>query len=151
LLRDVEGLSARAVGKALGLGERTVKSRLHRARMALRRALAPHLAPARGTAPQLAPARGPVTPASARCPDTVRLISHYLEGELTRARCTELATHVERCAPCQSACESLRAALGACRAWGRDPLPPGLRERVREAIRRMAADQAGIARERARA
>ncbi|MEQ1832974.1 MAG: sigma-70 family RNA polymerase sigma factor, partial [Candidatus Eisenbacteria bacterium] len=32
VMRDVEGLSAAEVGEALGLGERAVKSRLHRAR-----------------------------------------------------------------------------------------------------------------------
>lgn len=137
LLRDVEGLSARAVGAALGIGERAVKSRLHRARMALRRALAPELAPARAAAPG--------------CPDTAGLVSRYLEGELTAARCRTLAAHVAGCPSCGAACEALREALGACRAWGRRPLPADLRDRVRAAIRGLAADEAGIARERARA
>jgi RNA polymerase sigma-70 factor (ECF subfamily) len=44
VMRDVEGLSAAEVGEVLGLGERAVKSRLHRARLALRARLAPHLA-----------------------------------------------------------------------------------------------------------
>ena len=135
LLRDVEGLSARAVGKALGLGERAVKSRLHRARVALRVALAPHLdlerPPAAAAASRERSARTP-----AGCPDTALMISRYLEGELTPARCDELASHVARCGDCLSACETLRVALGACRAWGRGPLPAALRARVREAIRR---------------
>lgn len=143
LLRDVEGLSAREVGRALRLGERAVKSRLHRARMALRLALAPQLVPVGRPAARAAAAVGP-------CPDTALMVSRYLEGEITPARCTELAAHVERCADCRSACASLRVALGACSRWGRAPLPPDLRLRVRDAIRSVS-DQAGVARETGRA
>jgi RNA polymerase sigma-70 factor (ECF subfamily) len=39
VLRDVEGLSASESADVLGIGERALKSRLHRGRMALRRAL----------------------------------------------------------------------------------------------------------------
>jgi len=39
VLRDMEGLSAKAVGSILGLNERAVKSRLHRARLFVRREL----------------------------------------------------------------------------------------------------------------
>ena len=39
VLRDMEGLSAKAVGSVLGLNERAVKSRLHRARLFVRREL----------------------------------------------------------------------------------------------------------------
>ena len=39
ILRDMEGLSAKAVGSIMGLNERAVKSRLHRARLFVRREL----------------------------------------------------------------------------------------------------------------
>ncbi len=39
VLRDVEGLSTREAAEAMGLGEAAFKSRLHRARLAVRRAL----------------------------------------------------------------------------------------------------------------
>ena len=39
VLRDMEGLSAKAVGSIMGLNERAVKSRLHRARLFVRREL----------------------------------------------------------------------------------------------------------------
>jgi RNA polymerase sigma-70 factor, ECF subfamily len=38
-LRDIEGLSTQEAAEALGIGERALKSRLHRGRMALRAAL----------------------------------------------------------------------------------------------------------------
>jgi len=144
VLRDVEGLSARVVGRALRIGERAVKSRLHRARMALRRSLAPQLA-SQAPAPEPGAERE-----GGGCPETALQVSRYLEGEMTPARCAALAAHVEGCAACRAECAALRAALGACRAWGRGPLPPGLREQVREAIRRALGDKAGIARGRAR-
>ena len=46
VLRDVEDLSNEEVAEALGESVSTVKSRLHRARMALREVLARHLGPA---------------------------------------------------------------------------------------------------------
>ena len=46
LLRDIEGLSANDAADALGVSVDALKSRLHRARSALRDALAPVLEPA---------------------------------------------------------------------------------------------------------
>ncbi len=48
VLADVEGLPNAAVGQRLGLGLTAVKSRLHRARLMLRDALAPHFATNQG-------------------------------------------------------------------------------------------------------
>jgi len=49
LLRDVEGLSAEEAAEALGLSVAAVKSRLHRARVFVRRELADYFADRRGT------------------------------------------------------------------------------------------------------
>ena len=46
MLRDVEGLSTSEAGAGLGLGDEAVKTRLHRARVMIRRALAARLGPA---------------------------------------------------------------------------------------------------------
>ncbi|MGE3151548.1 MAG: RNA polymerase sigma factor [Nitrospiraceae bacterium] len=50
VLRDMEGISAREVGAVMGLNERAVKSRLHRARLFVRRELS-----ARGVGTPLTP------------------------------------------------------------------------------------------------
>jgi len=126
VLRDVEGLPGERVAQLLGLDLRAMKSRLHRARLAVRAALAPHVAPG-------APGPGP------SCPDTARLLSRHLEGELDGAVCERLAAHVEACPSCGAACESLRAALGACRAWRGAPVPDQVRAEVRAAIRSAVA------------
>jgi RNA polymerase sigma-70 factor (ECF subfamily) len=129
VLRDVEGLPASQVGRVLGLGERAVKSRLHRARLALRARLAPFVAGQPGRAP------GP------DCPDTARLLSRHLEGELDPAVCARMEEHVRACPACGDACRSLREVLGACRARGEKPLAGPMQQAVRAAIRR-ALDEA---------
>ena len=123
VLRDVEGLSAAEVGKILGLGERAVKSRLHRARLVLREQLAPYVLGASAPAP------------AESCPDTARMLSGYMEGELTSAVCERMQEHVARCPACGGTCESLRSVLGACRANGERPLPEELRKAVRNAVK----------------
>jgi RNA polymerase sigma-70 factor, ECF subfamily len=124
VLRDVEGLPAAEVGRVLGLGERAVKSRLHRGRLALREALAPLVGVA-------------APPPGARCPDTARLLSRYVEGELNAGVCARLETHVTGCPACGAACESLRSVLGACREYGARAIPADLRRAIRAAIRQV--------------
>jgi RNA polymerase sigma-70 factor (ECF subfamily) len=131
LLRDVEGQSAAEVGRALGLGERAVKSRLHRARLALREALSPWT----GTLPE--PGAG--------CPDTARLLSRYLEGEVSPQVCARLERHVRSCDTCGGACDGLRAALGACREWGEGRIPRETQAKVRAAIRAVVRERAAAA------
>jgi RNA polymerase sigma-70 factor (ECF subfamily) len=127
-LRDVEGLPAREVGRILGLGERAVKSRLHRARLALRDALTPWVEARSGIARAGRPA------GSGRCPDTARMISRYLEGDLDAATCARLERHVRDCPSCGVACESLRHALETCRAWRDEPMPVETVQWVRGAL-----------------
>jgi RNA polymerase sigma-70 factor (ECF subfamily) len=124
VMRDVEGLSAAEVGEALGLGERAVKSRLHRARLAVRTALAPYVA-----------GRGAPEPGSG-CPDTARMLSRYLEGELDAGTCARMEEHVRGCEACGGTCASLRSVLGACHAYGRRTVPRALQRAVREAVQR---------------
>jgi RNA polymerase sigma-70 factor (ECF subfamily) len=126
ILRDVEGRSAREVAGALRIGEPAVKSRLHRARASLRHRLAPLVGDDEASPPALRPPRG--------CPDVPGLLSRYLEGEVDGKVCERLERHVARCVSCRRACDQLRRALGACRAWGRARLPSEVRSAVREAI-----------------
>ncbi|HET9326123.1 MAG TPA: sigma-70 family RNA polymerase sigma factor [Candidatus Eisenbacteria bacterium] len=122
LLRDVEGLPASRVARALGLEVRAVKSRLHRARLALRAALAPH-------APGAEPSR------RRGCPDTARLVSRFLEGELRGDLCRHLEAHASECPDCTRECAEMRELLGSCRRWGKAPAPRALRQRLRRMMR----------------
>ncbi len=133
-LRDVEGLSAEEAAAALGLSVPALKSRLHRARAALRAALAPTLAPA-------ARAPGP------SCPDVLAALSQKLEDELAPEACTLLESHVSGCAACGSLCDTLRVALGLChalRAGGASD--EALRAHVRRAVSHAGEPFSGSAR-----
>lgn len=128
LLRDVEGLSAPDVARALDLSVEAVKSRLHRARKALRDELTPWLN-------QSSP--------GAACPDVVDLLSRYQEGDVTSEACQVMQAHVDHCQQCAKRCHSLRSVLSACNATPLPVLPPGLKLAVHEQIRRSLARQTG--------
>lgn len=125
-LRDVEGLSAREVARALRISERVVKSRLHRARLSMRATLQAYRD---GHAPPALRARG--------CPDTPRLLSRFLEGEMNARECARVERHVSGCLDCRGACDSLRDTLRACRRLGTASVPRAMRARLRRAIRQV--------------
>lgn len=124
LLRDIEGLTAPEAAGALGLSVDALKSRLHRAREALRVALKPILEPV------LAPANG--------CPDVATLWSRKLEGDLSQDDCAAMEKHILGCPTCGAACDALKRALFACRRVAAAPVPPEVQARVRAAVRAWA-------------
>jgi RNA polymerase sigma-70 factor (ECF subfamily) len=127
LLRDVEGLSAPEVGEVLGLSVEAVKSRLHRARVALRERLEPWIAP-------------PEAAATASCPEIVPLFSRYLEGEIGPRECARMQEHVDACPHCHGACDALKQTLALCRArGGTGRVPRDVQELVRKALHDVAA------------
>ena len=121
-LRDVEGLSALEAAAALEISVDALKSRLHRARAALREALRPLLEP------------GVARPGRA-CPDVAALWSRRLEDDLSQSDCAAMEKHLESCPSCGAACHALREALGACRRAASTEVPADIRERVRTALR----------------
>lgn len=126
VLRDVEGLAAEEVAKVLGVSVDAVKSRLHRARLAVRDRLAPLLTPSEPTAPT-------------GCPDLAPMLSRYLEGEVGPEDCLAMEQHVRRCPHCQTRCDSLRSTLALCRRSAQaGSIPPEVQEAVRRALRERA-------------
>lgn len=116
LLRDVEGLDAKEAADAIGISVDALKSRLHRARAALRSALAPQERPREG------------------CPDIVAAWSKKLEGDLDAHDCAAMEKHIETCATCASACDALKNALLACRRSS-SVVRPEVQARVKAAVR----------------
>jgi RNA polymerase sigma-70 factor (ECF subfamily) len=121
LLRDVEGLTAPEVAGALGIGVDAVKSRLHRARTAVRSRLAPVL----GAPAQTGPG----------CPDVVEMLSRHLEGEIGPDDCARMESHLAGCPTCSAACDSLRRTLALCRRERDAAVPAEVQASVRDAIR----------------
>src|SRR5512144_258433 len=142
VLRDVEGLTAPEVAEVMGLTVEAVKSRLHRARVAVREAVAPLLAipalpaepaPAAGGGP---PAAAPTPRAAEACPDIVQLFSQHLEGEISATICADMERHLSRCPTCQSRCDSLQRTLALCRAAPLPEVPRAVQADVRRALQK---------------
>jgi RNA polymerase sigma-70 factor (ECF subfamily) len=131
LLRDVEGLPAAEVAEILGITEKAVKSRLHRARTSVRDALSPLTRP-----------RGELAPAGPACPDVAALFSRSLEGEIGPEECREMERHVAACPRCGAACDALKATLGMCRTLPAPEVPPQLQAAIRDGIRQVIAGRA---------
>jgi RNA polymerase sigma-70 factor (ECF subfamily) len=125
LLRDGEGLSAPEVAKVLGIGVDAVKSRLHRARLAVRDQMAPLL----GVLPK------PKTASPRNCPDVLTLFSRHLENEIDPEICKTMERHLTECSGCRDDCESLKKTLALCRSSADVSLPAQVQESVRRAIR----------------
>src|SRR5262249_5834196 len=126
LLRDVEGLSAKEAAEGLGIAVDALKSRLHRARNALRGALSPVL---EADAPPPAPS----------CPDVAYLFSRKLEGDSAAIDWREMAKPLVTCRSCAAACGAMRDVLATCKASGEERVPPELEARVKAAVRDFVA------------
>jgi RNA polymerase sigma-70 factor (ECF subfamily) len=123
VLRDVEGLPASEVASVLGISVEAVKSRLHRARTAVRQVLAPALR------------SSPVEkPGGTMCPDVVTLFSQHLEGEIDPGLCARMEAHLAQCTHCRDACESLKRTLALCRELPTPEVPPSLAGSIKAAL-----------------
>jgi RNA polymerase sigma-70 factor (ECF subfamily) len=138
VLRDIEGLTAPAVAEVLGIGVDAVKSRLHRARLAVRKAIQPDL----GIDDRESPLRG-----GEECPDVLTLFSRHLEGEISADLCAQMERHLDDCGHCRGACESLKRTLALCHNTPTPQVPESLQQAVRESLRRLRASDAAIVQE----
>lgn len=124
VLRDIEGLTAPEVAEVMGIREQAVKSRLHRARSAVRARVVELLGLSED-----APA------AAGTCPDVVTLFSKHLEDDISAGTCAEMERHLARCPRCRGACDSLKRTLALCRnAAASDEVPPSVRDSVKVAL-----------------
>lgn len=120
-LRDIEGLSALEASQTLGISVDALKSRLHRARAALRERLKP-----------LLDIHAP--PPSETCPEIAEMWSRKREGDLSPIDCTAIEKHIEGCSACAAVCDTLRSALSLCQRQKEASLPPAVRTRVLTAV-----------------
>ena len=119
-LKDVEGLTADEVAGVIGEAVPAAKSRLHRARMELRR----HLEAVLGDAPD------PPSP----CPELEEELAAYAGGEIDRGACERMETHMQRCVRCREACDSLKRSVAMCSRVEGDEVPGPIRAAIRRAL-----------------
>lgn len=120
VLKDVEGLSAEAIARVLHEDVGAVKSRLHRARLALRERL-------RAVLEADASAPG--------CPELSEQLAAFAGGELDQSTCRVIEAHLSTCARCRGACDALKHTVSLCQQLpgGEVPAP------VKAALRRLLA------------
>jgi RNA polymerase sigma-70 factor (ECF subfamily) len=120
VLRDMEGLTDEEVAEITGLRSGTVRVRLHRARLFVRRELMKGLKPRYGRAAVASRASsreqpGNEQPRPARCKAMFAELSNYLDEQLDDSLCEELERHLNSCEPCEAFLSSLKVTVEQCR------------------------------------
>jgi RNA polymerase sigma-70 factor (ECF subfamily) len=121
VLRDMEGLADEEVAEITGLRSGTVRVRLHRARLFVRKELMKGLKPRSGKAAVASRASsqgqpgGKEQPRAARCKAMFAELSNYLDEHLDGSLCEELERHMGGCEPCKVFLSSLEATIQQCR------------------------------------
>ncbi|MCU0698346.1 MAG: sigma-70 family RNA polymerase sigma factor [Myxococcaceae bacterium] len=125
VLRDVEGLSAEEAASVVGIEVGALKSRLHRARMALKERLAAVI---------------DTNEQAIECPELASELSAYAASEIDQAACERIEAHLAKCQRCSAACESLKRTVSMCRAIPGGEVPVPVKAAVRAALRRAGLD-----------
>lgn len=110
VLHDMEELDTAQVAKILSLQPGTVRIRLHRARLMLRREMANAIRPLSNQ--KSAKPRGYRAP---DCREIFANISEYLDGELQPESCERMRQHISACPACVAFIEDLKRVIDRCR------------------------------------
>jgi len=122
VLRDMEGLTDEEVAEITGLRSGTVRVRLHRARLFVRKELMNGFKPRSGRAAVASRASsreqpGNEQPRPAHCKAMFAELSNYLDEQLDDSLCEELERHLGGCEPCKAFLASLEATIEQCRTF----------------------------------
>ena len=117
VLRDMEGLTDEEVSEITGLRTGTVRVRLHRARLFVRKELMKVWKPRRRKTSQAVMPQSAANepPRPARCKAMFAQLSNYLDEQLDDSLCEELEKHLNGCEPCKAFLASLEATIEECR------------------------------------
>lgn len=142
VLRDMEGLSDEEVAEITGLRFGTVRVRLHRARLIVRKELMKGVKPRRGKAAANPRGNVPVQsstgqPRPARCKAKFAELSDYLDDQLDDLLREKLERHLKGCQPCQALLASLKRTVEQCRRSPKEGLD---RKRAARLHKKVLAD-----------
>ncbi|MGA7159349.1 MAG: sigma-70 family RNA polymerase sigma factor [Acidobacteriaceae bacterium] len=154
VLHDMEDLETEEVAQVLGIQQGTVRVRLHRARLFVRKALA--AAEVRreevvnegvgraGRLRKVGSARGKPR----ECTEIFANLSEYMDGRVESVACERMREHIEGCRPCVAFIQDLRAAIDRCRML-ESPCAPETGQRLRslltqEYMRLVGQEAAGV-------
>ncbi len=133
VLHDMEGLDTAEVARITGLKEGTVRIRLHRARLFVRKELSQPAQPVARTKRSRRAAAGrtsapaaaglvaavPVAavPRSKECQEIFANLSEYLDRRTDDVTCAQLQQHIEDCEPCVAFIRDLKQTIQRCREF----------------------------------
>jgi RNA polymerase sigma-70 factor (ECF subfamily) len=136
VLHDMEELTTDQVAQVLDLQPGTVRVRLHRARLSVRKQMSHILdgAPA-GAQPAEERPRPKLGKRPAECRELFANLSEYLDGRVEPRTCEQMREHIEGCPTCVAFLRDLRAAIDRCRSL-EVPCDPAVAARLRSVLTR---------------
>jgi RNA polymerase sigma-70 factor (ECF subfamily) len=136
VLHDMEELSDGDVAEITGLRLGTIRVRLHRARLFVRKELAKqdqHRVRCQAAKPSLE-MHLPAQPRQRRCKEMFAELSNYLDEELDDSLCEELEKHMDGCEPCKAFLSSLEKSIQQCRTEPNESPDPRVAARLRREL-----------------
>jgi RNA polymerase sigma-70 factor (ECF subfamily) len=140
VLHDMEELTTEQVAQILGLQPGTIRVRLHRARLAVRKEMSRTLDDAPEQSARSKPARrksaGSQTKDGQRpaeCRELFANLSEYLDEQMEPRTCEEMRGHIEACPACVAFLRDLRGAIDRCHALEL-PCDPAVAPRLRSIL-----------------
>lgn len=124
VLSDMEGLTDEEVAEITGLRSGTLRVRLHRARLFVRKELMKNWKPPhRVEPPSTAMSNTEDLQRPHRCRQMFAELSDYLDEQLDDSLCIALEKHLDGCGPCKVFLASLESTIQECRKFPPERLP----------------------------
>ena len=120
VLHDMEELSDEDIAEITGLRPGTIRVRLHRARLFVRKELAKAERDGYRSKPEKHAAVAGQHPRERNCKQMFAELSDYLDEELDDSLCAELEKHMDGCEPCKAFLASLEETIRTCRTAPND-------------------------------
>ena len=136
VLHDMEELSDADVAEITGLRLGTVRIRLHRARLFVRKELVKQdpLRVRPEAAQPCVETYLTAQPRQRRCKEMFAELSNYLDNELDDSLCEELEKHMDGCGPCKAFLSSLEQSIQQCRTAPNKSPDPHVAARLRREL-----------------
>jgi RNA polymerase sigma-70 factor, ECF subfamily len=136
VLHDMEELSDGDVAEITGLRLGTIRVRLHRARLFVRKELAKQdqHRMRRKMAEPFGEVQLSAQPRQRHCEEMFAELSNYLDDKLDDSLCEELEKHMDGCEPCKAFLSSLEKSIQQCRMAPNESPDPRVAARLRREL-----------------
>lgn len=134
VLHDMEDLRDEDIAEITGLRLGTIRVRLHRARLYLRKELAKQDSYSVHRQMVKSAAQISERPRSVRCKEMFAELSNYLDDQLDDSLCEELEKHIDGCEPCRAFLASLEQAIQQCRTASNEAPDPRAAAKLRREL-----------------